>query len=255
MLKVLIIEDEQGAYDNLTRFLKRIDPTIHVLDWLKSVDTSVEWLQNNDFPDLIFQDIQLSDGNSFDIFNEVDVTCPIIFTTAYDQYALKAFELHSIDYLLKPISKARLEKALDKFHQMHQAKPNNSLQDLSAITQLIQQVQQKDNYKDRFLVKKASQLISIPVEKIAFFYVDEITVLTTLDNKKFTVNYSLDKLEALLNPKDFFRLNRKIIAQYPAIDHSVRYSDTKLKVNLKPVPPFEIIISKEKATKFKAWLE
>ncbi len=255
MLKVLIIEDEQGAYDNLSRFLKRIDPNIQILAWLKSVDTSVTWLQENKLPDLIFQDIQLSDGNSFDIFKEVEVNCPIIFTTAYDQYALKAFELHSIDYLLKPISKARLEKALDKFRQIHQSTSNNPLQDLSAITQLIQQAQQKTEYKDRFLVKKASQLISIPVEKIAYFYVDEITVLVTLDKKKFTVNYSLDKLESLLNPKDFFRLNRKVIAQYPAIDHSVRYSDTKLKVNLKPNPPFEIIISKEKAAKFKAWLE
>ncbi len=251
MIKTLIVEDEKAAYENLKRFLEIIDPSIKITAWLKSVDTTVEWLKNNDAPNLIFLDIQLSDGNSFEIFEQVSINSPIIFTTAYDQYALKAFELHSVDYLLKPIAKDRLAKAVDKFKETQKTPSNN----LSEINLLIEKLKKEENYKDRFLVKKGTQLISIPIEKIAYFFVDEITLLTTTDGKKFTINFSLDKLNELLNPKHFFRLNRKVITHYQAINYIARYSDAKLKVMLQPEPNFDIIISKEKASKFKKWLE
>lgn len=257
MIRTLIIEDEQAAYENLMRFLQIIDSNIQIIHWLKSVETSVQWLRTHPVPDLIFLDIQLSDGNSFSIFKQVSIQCPIIFTTAYNQFALNAFELHSIDYLLKPISKEKLSRAIQKFHQMRPKAANvdTSPPQLAQLQALMMQMQSPKSYKNRFLVKKGDQLISIPTSKIAYFYVDEFTILVTKEGKKFSLSYSLDKLMELVDPAQFFRLNRKVITNYDSIKSITRYSTSKLNVVLIPSTSFEIMISKEKAQQFKQWLE
>ncbi len=251
MIKVLIIEDEKPAYENLLRFLGKIDSEIEVIAWLQSVEDSIDWFNQNELPDLIFLDIQLSDGNSFEILKSQAIDCPIIFTTAYDQYALEAFEYYSIDYLLKPISKAKLQKGIDKFYRTK----NDNGNQLSDIKLMMEQFNTSPKFKERFLVKSGEQLLSIPSQEIASFYVDEICILQTLKGERFSINYSLDAVAELLNPKEFFRLNRKAIASFQSIDKIVRFSDSKLKVSLKPALPFDLVVSKEKASKFKAWLE
>ena len=251
MIKTIIIEDEKAAYENLVRFLKHIDPSLEIIGWLKSVEDSIEWFKNNTTPDLVFLDIQLSDGNSFDIFKSIELSCPIIFTTAYDQFALDAFALHSIDYLLKPISKSKLEKAIKKFKTLYD---RNDQPDLNQLQVLLKTLSHKVNYKDRFLVKKGDQLLSIGIDMIAYFFVDEITLLVTKEGRKFSLNNTLEKLEKEVNPKSFFRLNRKVIANINAIHQITKLSDSKLKVVLNPRQEFDIYVSKEKAKEFKAWL-
>lgn len=251
MIRVLIIEDEKPAYENLLRFLAKIDSEMEVINWLQSVEDSIQWFDKNELPDLIFMDIQLSDGNSFEILKNKPIDCPIIFTTAYDQYALEAFEHYSIDYLLKPISKLKLQKGIDKFYRSRN-EPNNQLSDIKL---LMENLKGSQKYKERFLVKSGEQLLSIPSQEIASFYVDEICILQTLNGERYSINSSLDALVEQLNPKEFFRLNRKAIASFQSIEKIVRFSDSKLKVALKPAAPFDLIVSKEKVSKFKAWLE
>lgn len=248
-MKIIIIEDEAAAVRQLKRILAKTTVSFQILAELDSIESAVDWFQSNALPDLIFLDIHLSDGLSFEIFKHVEITCPIIFTTAYDNYAIQAFKVNSIDYLLKPIREEELNKAISKFQNLH----NTPLQ--SQLTQLLNTFQQpQKSYKTRFLVKKRDQLLPIQTKEIAYFYSeDKITFLQTKDTK-YIINYSLDELENLLSPDDFFRLNRKTIASFPAIQKIHKYFNSKLLIELLPPLSEKVIVSRDKATVFKEWL-
>lgn len=261
-MKVLIIEDEAPASRRLRKLINEIDTTIEILAVLDSIESSVQWLEQNPAPEIIFMDIQLADGVSFDIFEQIQIQTPIIFTTAYDNYSLKAFKVNSIDYLLKPINKDELTQSIHKFRQLksqfsadsYQQQIGNLLETLSANT--TGQTKQT-NYKNRFLVKLGDRLESVPEANIGYFQAkDKIVLLTTRQDKKYSVDYSLDDLERLLNPACFFRINRQFIVRIDAIQSIHNYFHGKLKIMLAPaVKDQDIIISREKSTQFKQWLD
>ncbi|MBI9061325.1 MAG: response regulator transcription factor, partial [Marinilabiliaceae bacterium] len=245
--KVLIVEDEMPSARKLRAFLEKIEPDFDVVAILESVQQTVKFLSENAV-DLIFLDIHLADGNSFGIFNQVEVNAPIIFTTAYDQYAIEAFTQNSIGYLLKPLSKEKLEMAIAKFKQMqpsqHKAQPAIDYQQLGKI---IAQ-QQKPDYQERFMVYYKDKIKTVPVEDIAYFYADGKAVFMSLHNHKtFDLNFTLEQLEAKLNPRYFFRANRKYIVNIKAVKEAMVYSKSKLKLHLAPDTPTDVIVSSLKA--------
>ena len=252
-MRILIIEDENPAANRLNKLLQNCLGDFELLDVLDSVETAVKWFQKSNNPDLIFMDIQLADGLSFEIFEQVDIQIPIIFTTAYDEYTLKAFKVNSIDYLLKPIDEGELLKSIQKLDQFKEQFNNNSLN----INHLLESLHiQKKDYKSRFLVKMGDRLISVPADQIAYFYAEQkVVILVTKEQKKYTVDYSLDELENILNPDNFFRLNRQYIARIHAIKSIHNYFKSKIKVFLEPDHPHEIIISRERSPYFKKWLD
>ncbi len=253
-MKILIIEDEIPAAKRLEKLIYECRPDAEILDVIDTVEDALEWFRDSDEPDLIISDIQLSDGVSFQIYEELDLECPIIFSTAYDQYAIKAFELNSIDYLLKPYSKSALQKSfdkLDRFLPMQQ----KSLQEMD-ISTLINQVSNGNVYKQRFLISKADALIPISIDEIAYIYTeDKAVMIKTIDSKSFFINYSLDDLEAQLDPSKFFRLNRQFITSVKAIAKISQYFNGKLKIDLNPIQEGKIIVSRAKTPVFKNWLE
>ncbi len=246
-MKILIIEDEDVAARNLQRLIKEYDENYIICATLKSISSSIDWFSKNPIPDLIFMDIQLSDGKCFDIFKQITVSAPIIFTTAYDEYAIKAFEVNSIDYLLKPISKEKLTKAINKFKQLF-----NNEQYKNSIINLISDINQV--YKDRFLVKIGQQLVSVKDTDIAYFLKEELVFIITNDNNKYPIDYNLDNLEKVLNKKRFFRLNRQIISNISSIDKIHQYFKGRLKVELNPKAEIEIIISQNRVNEFKSFM-
>ena len=251
---VLIVEDEMPSARKLRTFLEQIDPDFHVAEILESVQQTIEFLSKNTV-DLIFLDIHLADGNSFGIFEQVEVDIPIIFTTAYDQYAIEAFSQNSIGYLLKPLSKEKLEAAIIKFKLMqpslHKTEPLIDYQQLGKIIAL----QQKPEYQERFMVYYKDKIKTISVEDIAYFYADGKAVFMRLhSHQTFDINFTLEQLEAKLNPRYFFRANRKFIVNIKAVKEAMVYSKSKLKLHLSPDAPVEVIVSSLKATAFKQWL-
>ena len=199
-MKVLIVEDEILAAERLTKLLLQIDGSAEILDHMDSVKSAVRWFKNNDEPDLLFLDIQLADGLSFEIFEQISLSCPIIFTTAYDQYALQAFKVNSIDYLLKPIASDELKKAIQKFKSQNK---QNSPFDASSLISLIQQNQ--SSYKERFVIKVGEHLKSVKAENVELFSSqDKTTYLFTKEGQKFILDFTLDQLEGLVDPKSFF---------------------------------------------------
>lgn len=261
-MKVLIVEDEELAIEKLRQLIARYPISIDIVDVLDSVKSTVHWFQHASImPDLVLMDIHLSDGLSFEIFKQVQVSPPVIFITAYDQYALKAFKANGIDYLLKPIDYDDFRGSLDKFQEKYGRQSSIISEEAvtSKITELLDQFKhlQKEDYKSRFLVKSGNKLVPIAVDQIAYFYKDEIVFLLTAENKKFHVNYSLDELERILNPKIFFRANRQFIVHIQSIESIHPYFKGKLKLRLKPVPSVtdEVIISQEKSSRFKDWVD
>ncbi|MBK7873160.1 MAG: response regulator transcription factor [Saprospiraceae bacterium] len=251
-MNILIIEDEQPAAKRLVNLITGFRSQANILGMIDSVENAVKWLRSNPSPDLLFLDIQLADGLSFDIFNQVTVQSPAIFTTAYDQYTLKAFKLNSVDYLLKPIDPEELEQALTKFEQFFRQKVNY---DLSAIQQMIQAMAQPQ-YKERFLVRVGQQMIYILVEEIRYFYSEDgLAYAKTVDNKKHLVDYTLEQLEEALDPKDFFRINRKVITHINAIQKIAPYFNSRLKLEMNPKADFDLIVSRERVNDFKNWLD
>ena len=248
-MNVIIVEDEKYARENLIKQLTDIDPSINVLDEFDTVEDTVEYLLDNR-PDLIFLDIHLADDLSFKIFENVEVKSPIIFTTAYDQYALKAFKVHSIDYLLKPIDKQELRVALQKFNRLTTPK-SNELEELKKA--LL--APDKKEFKKRFMVKKGERLLSIKIEDVAYFEgEDRYTYLITKDNQRFFVDYKLGELEDELDPNAFFRLNRSFIACFDQIRDVIVMSKSRVKVNLEPEAKRDIVVSTENTRVFKEWL-
>jgi two-component system, LytTR family, response regulator LytT len=252
-MKILIVEDEELAVKKLQKTLAAVDATAEILAATDSIKRTVEWLQENPSPDLILMDIELSDGQSFEIFNLAEVKCPVIFTTSYDEYALKAFKVNSVDYLLKPIQKEELETALNKFRRLNEAaSPDVNLDVL--VKQLQQKLQPKE-YRKRFLVKHAQKLVSIEVDDISYFYSDgRLNFFKTADNKKFVVDYTMDELEDMLDPDKYFRISRSFYVSINAIDKIDDYFGNRLILALKPALDKEALVSREKVTGFKKWM-
>ncbi len=246
MSQIIIIEDEKPAARRLQRMLQKENIQAGVL--LHSVNESIQWLSKHPAPSLIFADIQLSDGLSFEIFEKIPVKSPVIFTTAYDQYAIKAFKLNSIDYLLKPIRQEELQQALSKYQtQKYNIPPD--------IQQLIHDLQESSRYKTRFLVQYGHYLKSIQTPEISFFYSqDKTTYLVTQKGEEFIIDNTLEQVENWLNPKDFFRVNRQYIIRHICINDIVTYSNSRLKIILKAPHKQEIIVARERVKNFKNWL-
>ncbi len=254
-MKILIIEDEQNAVEKLERVLGRYDSSLEIVGRTKSISESVIWLENpKNSPDLILSDIQLTDGLSFEIFKQLEVKSPIIFITAFDEYALEAFKLNSIAYLLKPVSLADLSESMEKLKNLQSnfsaSQQNQQLQALQNALGMIQQ----NPYKERFMVKLGEHIRSVPVERIEFFYAEGRTVfLITKNSKKFVIDYKLEQLEKFLNPTEFMRVNRSFILNIRAIKEVLVYSQSRLKVEMNLESPKEIIISRDKVGGFKEW--
>jgi len=249
-MNVLIIEDEIFAAEKLEDMLHEIDPKINVLAKLGSITESVKWLMQNS-ADLIFLDIQLSDGISFSIFEQVTINTPVIFTTAYDQYAIKAFQLNSIDYLLKPIRTADLAESLKKYESLKSAFHID-------FETLLANIQAKNpDYKKRFLIQIGEKIRKVEITETAYFYVlNKGVYLKTFEGKSYPVEYTLDKLESLVNPESFFRINRKFLVNMESISKMVAYSRGRVKLELKPKPEddFDTIVSIDRSSNFKKWL-
>ncbi len=252
-MNILIVEDEELAVKKLQKTLAAVDDTAVVLASTDSIKSTVEWLQQNPQPDLILMDIELADGQSFEIFNLVDVKSPVIFTTSYDEYALKAFKVNSVDYLLKPIQKDELQAALTKYKKLQSnARPDISLDSL--VKELQQKLQPKE-YRKRFLVKHGQKLVSVEVEDIAYFYSDgRLNFFKTKDNKKFVVDYTMDELEDMLDPERYFRISRSFYVSVNSIDKIDDYFGNRLILSLLPEVDKEALVSREKVTEFKKWM-
>jgi len=249
-MKALIIEDEVLAAQSLQKLITEEASDTEVIATLQSIEESVAWFDENLMPDLVFMDIHLADGSSFAIFEQVQITCPIIFTTAYDEYALKAFEVSSIDYLLKPINRNDLTRAMNKFNALVGEKSNNN----EAIDALMRQIGMKKNYKSCFLVPERDKLIPLATANIAYFYIDTKTVKAiTLDEHTYYMSQTLDDIMLQLNPDDFFRANRQFIVSRKAVKDLTIWFGNKLSLNLSVKIPEQIIISKAKVSEFKNW--
>lgn len=255
-MKILIIEDELPAAEKLELLLKRYDSQIEILKRITTVEKSVAYLKENQANiDLIFLDIQLTDGLSFDIFKSIQVETPIIFTTAFHEYAIDAFKLNSIDYLLKPLNYDDLSKAMDKINSLKVNLPSNESVSNISLEQLTQLISAKDqNYKTRYLVKIGEHIKSITTNDICFFYAEGRTVfIITNEKRKFIVDYTLEELSNQLNPQKFFRANRSFIINFDYITDVVVYSTSRLQVKFPHEFEKEIIVSREKVSDFKAW--
>ena len=248
-MKALIIEDESVAAQALKSLIQEIDPEMEIIAVLQTIEDSVEWFEEHTMPDLAFMDIHLADGSSFAIFEKVDVTCPVIFTTAYDEYALKAFEVNSIDYLLKPINKTDLERALNKYNNLAARSEKPSLEAL-----LAQMGGLKKKYKTCFLIPERDKLIPLATSNIAYIYIDTKTVkAVALDGHSYYLNQSLDDLMVQLDPEVFFRANRQFIIARNAVKDMTVWFGNKLAVNLSVPVPEKIIVSKARVGEFKSW--
>lgn len=248
-MNIVILEDEAPASRRLTKLIHTYDPNIRILAVLERVADSITWFRQNPAPDIIFSDIQLADQLSFELFHQVKIDTPIIFITAYDEYALRAFKHYSLDYLLKPILLDRLKQSLDKYYQFRQtfSQPD--------FGELLRKINHKA-YKQRFLVQKGDKLHAIPTENVAYFYAEHATVtLVTHDNSQHFINYSLDDLEQQLNPNYFFRANRQFLISFEAIEQLNYHFNRKLLMALQPATKKAVIISREKAGKLKDWLD
>lgn len=251
-MNIVIIEDEAPAFRRLQRMLEEVNPEVNIVEVLDSVEESANWLKQNSTPDLIFMDIQLADGLSFEIFDQVEVRAPVIFTTAYDEYALKAFKVNSIDYLLKPIDAALLTQALSKFEGLKESYSGKT--DLKEILRSIQP--DTKTYKTRFLVKQRDRLLSIKTTEIAYLLSENgIVYLYTLSGKKYLFDKALDQLEEQLDPSLFYRINRQCLAHVEAVSSALAYDKGKMLVELAPKAPSPILVSREKAADFKRWLD
>jgi DNA-binding LytR/AlgR family response regulator len=252
-MNILIVEDEELAQKKLQKTLAAVDASATVVGITDSIQSTVDWLKSNNSADLILMDIELADGQSFEVFNLVDVKAPVIFTTSYDEYALKAFKVNSVDYLLKPVQTDELQAALAKYKKL----ADTTKQDVnieSLVNQIKQQLQPKE-YRKRFLVKHAQKLVSVDVEEIAYFYSDgRLNFFKTFDNKKFVVDYTMDELEDMLDPTAFFRISRSFFVAFNAIEKIDDYFGNRLILQLNPAVDKEALVSREKVADFKKWM-
>ena len=255
-MNVLLIEDEAPAARHLSRLITELRPEWTILDVIDSVEAAVHWLRTFARPDLLLMDIQLADGISFDVFRQVTVTTPVIFTTAYDAFTLRAFKVNSVDYLLKPIDADELAAALQKFESLRATSP---MALTPALTQLLAQLAPATPLtapKERILVKNGAQMVAVPVASLAYLFSDDgVTFAVDGGGKRHLLEYTLDEADGFLPPKQFFRISRKCIVQVSAIGKIHAYFNSRLKLDLQPVPAFEVIVSRERVSEFKAWLD
>jgi DNA-binding LytR/AlgR family response regulator len=247
-MKVLIVEDETVAYENLVEIISGIDPSIQILGNTESISQTIEWMQTNPAPDLIFMDIHLSDGSAFAVFRSITVEIPVIFTTAYDEYAIEAFKVNSVDYLLKPIKANELEKALIKLSKWTRTEVVQYLTQIARLKPL-------DRFKDKLLISVKDKLLPVSLKNVSCFYTtDRNTCIYLKDGSKYTYAKTLEQILAALDPADFIRANKQfIIARDSVKDITVRF-DSRLLVTLDVDTPENIFISKNRATEFKAWI-
>ena len=249
-MKDVIIEDEKIAADLLKNLICQLDENIEVVAMLQTVEDSVEWFDNNLHPDILFVDIHLADGSSFSIFEKTDVKCPIVFTTAYDEYALKAFEVNSIDYLLKPINKDDLQRALNKYRSLK----GTDIDYKEFVSRFLADKEKVNNYKEYFLVPERDKLIPLAAKDIAYVYIDlKLIKAVSYSGKVYYLNQNLDEMMNQLNPKMFFRANRQYIIAHDAIKDISIWFGNKISLNLIVPTEEKIIVSKARVSEFKNW--
>lgn len=253
-MRVLIIEDEQPAVRHLVNLLSKYAPGAEVCGSLDTVAGAIKWFAEHEPPDLILSDIRLADGLSFDIYKQVIVTSPIIFTTAYDRFAIQAFKLNSVDYLLKPIDGTELDAALSKYERLAKQSSQPALPDLGMLASSLQQLTR--GYKNRFVVRTGERLKAIETGDILYFFSqDKITFMKTSDGKRYMTDHTLEQLEQQLDPNNFFRISRQYIIRFEAIADMVYYSSTKLKLALHHQEEKEIFVSRQRLADFREWLD
>ena len=251
-MKVIIIEDEYYAAEKLKNELQQLNKQIDVLTILDSCEACIDYFKNNPEYDLVFSDIHLADGLVFNVFGEVEITKPIIFTTAYDKYALQAFEANGIDYLLKPIQSERLNQALQKYQSMKGATSGAVAYD--KIKEILSDTQRE--YKSRFLCKLGNKIKSIPVASISYFYSkDKMTFIVDKEKNRYPINHTLDEIDSMMDPTHFFRLNRQYVTHFDAINEIHPYFKGRLKIRLLPQHEDDIVVSTERSPLMKAWLD
>lgn len=250
-MTILIFEDETLAAEKITAALREIDPACSILGVMKSVESATEWLTQHAHPELIIADIQLLDGLSFEIFQQVKVSSPVIFTTAYDQYAIRAFDVNSIDYLLKPVQQEKLAESLQKMRSRTRSADPVAYDE---VLKLLRQNQPE--YKSRFMVRIGQRIMAVPVEKIAYFFSEsKLTYIVTTENRRYPFDLPLDEIDVQLNPKTFFKINRQYIINFSAIAEIHPYFKGRIKLKLTPDQPDEIVVSSERSPEFKKWLD
>lgn len=252
-MKVLIVEDEPLAAAQLAANISALRPKAEINAVCDTIKSTVEWLKNNNAPDLAFFDIQLGDGLSFEIFKQIDFRQPVIFITAYDQYAIQAFKVNSIDYLLKPVERDALEKALLKFENLIQPKTSNL--NPGILEEIITSLKKK-TYKERFLVKVGTHLKIVETNDILYFYsFQKGTFAKLADGKDYLLDYSLELIEGMIDPALFFRINRKYLVALKSISDVVAYSNSRLKLKVQHPIDDDFLVAREKVKDFKSWLE
>ncbi|HPF50505.1 MAG TPA: LytTR family DNA-binding domain-containing protein [Draconibacterium sp.] len=252
-MKILIVEDEPLAAAQLAAHISALRPAAQIVSVCDTVKAAVNWVNTNEKPDLAFFDIQLGDGLSFEIFEQIDFQVPVIFTTAYDDYAIRAFKVNSIDYLLKPIDRNELEKAIQKFENL--SKPISSSLSPDIISELVDSLGRK-NYKERFLVKVGAHLRVIETSEILYFYSYEKGTFVKLnDGKDYLLDQSLEIIESIVDPNIFFRINRKYIIALKSITDVITYSNSRLKLKVQKANDDDFLVAREKVKDFKNWLE
>ena len=253
-MNILLIEDEPQAAQRLEKLVKTVIPHAVIVSTLDTVKGAVRWLQSNAVPDLIFMDIQLADGISFSIFDQVKVNVPVIFTTAYDEYALKAFKVNSIDYLLKPIDEEGVRAAIKKYDSLTSVRTMARDKMMESISLAMQMLSKK--YKERFMIKVGEHLKSVEVSEIFFFFsLEKTTFAQTRDGRKHILDFTLDQLAELLDPKKYFRINRKYIISVDSIQDMISYTNSRLKLVLKGSDDHDVIVARERVQEFKDWLD
>lgn len=252
-MNILIIEDEPQAAQRLEKLLAELMPEAKVLAIIDTVKKAVHWFKSNPAPDIVLMDIQLADDISFRIFEQWEVKSPVIFTTAYDEYALKAFKVNSIDYILKPVDKAELKAALAKLKRLSASESGTKTM-LENIDQAVQMLMKK--YKTRFVIKVGEHLKTVEVDAIRYFYSQEkATFCVTDENRNFILDYTLEQLEEMIDPSRFYRINRKYMVSSPAIQDIISYTNSRLRLVLKGSQDKDIIVARERVQEFKSWLD
>jgi len=250
-MKAIIIEDEQRSAKRMRKLIEESGREVNILACLGSVYESNAWFKSNSLPDLIFSDIQLGDGTAFDVFGKMDKIPPVIFTTAFDEFALNAFKANGIDYLLKPIDPDELNKAIDKFLSFNQTEDSLSMDKIARLL-----IKEGKTYKSRFIIKVGEKIRSVKAEEIACFYsMMKFTYLQTDQKRNYPIDYTLDQLEEILDPKIFFRVNRKVVIHFDAIDEIHTWSGSRLKIVLYCNYEEDVVVSRDRVKEFKQWLD
>ncbi|GAB2813928.1 LytR/AlgR family response regulator transcription factor [Ferruginibacter profundus] len=250
-MQILILEDEEQALKRLQKIILEVVPDAVLIGATPSVEETISWFEHNTMPDLIFMDIQLADGNSLQLFNKIKISCPVIFTTAHENYALEAFKVNSVDYLLKPIDKTDVKRAIDKLRLLQSSR--SFVADYAEILKTIQPPSKK--YKDRFIIKIGDTIKSLSIGDIAYFYTEnKSNFVCTNDGKRYPMDFNLDQTEQLLNPKNFFRINRQFIIGHHAIEEMKAHTRSRIIVRLNPPSRLDTVVAIDRAQDFRSWL-